>query len=195
MILSGGRLITLEQAKRIRVANSGQGKPKRKKHRHSFRRPVWKLDDSKRETFQPCVVEKTSNPFCVFGANGESPVPEVSMGGEVSIYVLIDPRDDTVRYVGRSVDPKTRLAYHIADSTGRKREWIHELKAEGILPRMEIVDRASWSEWESAEQQWIQFYASRGGLYNVEVGGRGYLYKKKHKRRNKHGHKKHVWRM
>lgn len=123
------------------------------------------------------VVRRSRRPFCVFGANGDAAVG-VSLGGEHAIYVLIDPRDGTVRYVGKSVDPAARLVGHAANHGGsrQKRAWIADMRRAGVEPRMEIVDWASSSEWERAEQWWVQFYSSRGSLYNVEVGGRGYLH-------------------
>jgi predicted GIY-YIG superfamily endonuclease len=100
------------------------------------------------------------------------------MGGEHAIYALIDPRDMTVRYVGKTTDPKRRLAEHTANKMSARdvRPWLQELLDAGLAPVMEILDRASASEWERAEQYWIGFYVQRGRLLNVEVGGRGYLH-------------------
>ena len=173
-----------------RLARKGRGVDA---DRLAVSRRQWAICTS-RKVSTPCTIKPTDKPFCVFGDNGEAPIPLVSMGGEVAIYVLIDPRDDTVRYVGRSFDPTTRLAYHIAESAGRKGRWIKDLESVGMVPRMEIIDRAALNEWESAEQTWVQFYAMRGSVYNVEVGGRGYLYKEKRKRnRGFKKRRKHRW--
>jgi len=59
------------------------------------------------------------------------------------IYHLIDPHDNSVRYVGRCTDPKARLRNHCNESQRRqttpKTRWIHALMAQSTLPAMVIV--------------------------------------------------------
>jgi hypothetical protein len=116
------------------------------------------------------MVRRNGLPFCVFGIE-----PPFCNRGPISIYALVDPRDNTVRYVGKTSSPRDRLAQHIEwESKGRKGKWVAELKAAGAVPRMEILERVPVGEWEEAERKWIAFYSARGSVLNVEIGGRSY---------------------
>lgn len=59
------------------------------------------------------------------------------------IYHLIDPRDKTVRYVGKTTKPKSRLRAHIKESQERqnteKKRWIAGLLEVGLEPVLVIV--------------------------------------------------------
>lgn len=178
MLKVNGQLVTLADFKSFR-ANGKLSKNQRKNQRKRIRDRAEKakargilIRDA------PATVPKSNRPFCVFGANGDSELPASSMGGEIAIYALTDPRDNTVRYVGKSNDPARRLSEHVASSM----PWIAELRNLGLAPSMRIVDRASLEEWERAEQYWIAFYSRHGRLLNTEVGGRGYI----------HAHRKRV---
>lgn len=61
----------------------------------------------------------------------------------IYLYELSDPRTGEVRYVGKSVNPKERLASHIrAAKQGdvvHCRRWIAGLLAEGMRPAMQVV--------------------------------------------------------
>ena len=39
-----------------------------------------------------------------------------------------------------------------------------------------VVTRVTRFGWEDAEKRWIAFYANRGALLNVEIGGKSYLH-------------------
>src|SRR3954468_3281704 len=61
------------------------------------------------------------------------------------IYLLRDPRDKSVRYVGSTVNPKRRYSAHLNDKCDgsyiRVRwNWISELHAMNVRPEMEIVE-------------------------------------------------------
>lgn len=115
--------------------------------------------------------------FAAFGANGEAPYADSPFGGDFYIYALVDPDDNTVRYVGQTTCPASRLISHMTSGEGTggkpKGEWISSLKMSGKVPRMEILTRASLHEWERAEQYWIAFYLRFGRLYNISPGGVG----------------------
>jgi DNA-binding XRE family transcriptional regulator len=78
------------------------------------------------------------------------------------IYSLIDPRDNTTRYVGRSDDVQYRLYQHlqgIGDSRQTKR-WIRELLQQGLAPRLEILETIEVADNQQArvcerEEYWI----------------------------------------
>ena len=124
----------------------------------------------KREFGQLPRVQHNGLPFCTLGSNGEPPVCD---RGPVTIYALVDPRDNTVRYVGKTSDPSARLAQHIENTAGKghKNVWVRDLKASGLRPTMEILERVPVAEWEAAERRWIAFYSTRGSVLNVEIGG------------------------
>lgn len=61
------------------------------------------------------------------------------------IYLLRDPRDESVRYVGRTLNPKRRYNAHLNDkcdgSYVRARwGWVSELRSISLRPTMEIVE-------------------------------------------------------
>lgn len=58
-----------------------------------------------------------------------------------TVYVLIDPRDDRVRYVGATTKTlKARLQGHRTRAAARVKAWIDELAAEGLTPRIEPIN-------------------------------------------------------
>lgn len=58
-----------------------------------------------------------------------------------TVYVLIDPRDDRVRYVGATTKTlKARLKGHRTRAAARVKAWIDELATEGLTPRIEPVN-------------------------------------------------------
>jgi hypothetical protein len=57
-----------------------------------------------------------------------------------TVYVLVDPRDGCVRYVGATTKPlNVRLQGHKAQAAARVKAWIDELAAEGLTPRIEPI--------------------------------------------------------
>jgi hypothetical protein len=89
----------------------------------------------------------------------------------VFIYVLSDPRNGERRYVGRTVDPKRRLAVHISgDKTVNLlcRQWIVALKNENKHPVMTILEITTGAESKLAEYKWIEKGFNEGwSLTNV----------------------------
>lgn len=59
------------------------------------------------------------------------------------VYVLMDPRDDSVRYVGMTGDAPSRFYAHLQcdGSNVRKDAWIRELKAEGHELIMLVLEK------------------------------------------------------
>lgn len=91
-----------------------------------------------------------------------------------SVYALIDPRDEQVRYVGKSVSVATRIAAHLRDrGSTRKARWIQQLLREGALPQVTILETGS-GDWQIAETKWISHYRALGcDLTNLTSGGEG----------------------
>ncbi|MCY7348925.1 MAG: GIY-YIG nuclease family protein [Pyrinomonadaceae bacterium] len=106
---------------------------------------------------------------------------------DYSIYVLEDPRDNSVRYVGQTNNLKKRLGGHLCDKQDysfvtTRSEWIFGLKKIGLRPQMKVVemlfapvDRAMINERES---RWIShFYQQGENLTNVHCIRMPRLYK------------------
>ncbi len=90
----------------------------------------------------------------------------------VYIYTLSDPRDGSIRYVGKTTNPKVRLNSHInkiETKDRRKSQWVESLTKDGMRPIMNIVDEAiSKGEAAQKEQFWVNKCLSEGcTLFNL----------------------------
>lgn len=96
------------------------------------------------------------------------------------IYVLLDPRDDTVRYVGITNNAELRYNQHL---DGRSNinvwRWHQEIKKSGVLPILRIIETISRDDNMSfadfmrivgdKEAYWINKYKSSGAsLLNIK---------------------------
>ena len=92
-----------------------------------------------------------------------------------TIYALVDPRDQSVRYIGKANDPAKRLASHMRDSTRRDTpvyRWIRKLAALGMSPTMEVIVTCSVEDWPAMERRAIATLRAAGArLLNVAEGG------------------------
>lgn len=87
-----------------------------------------------------------------------------------SIYALIDPRDNEVRYIGLTEYPDERLKQHIqGDGNIPKRQWINELSQIGLKPYMHTIETVqTLSSAFDREGHWIQHYTHAGAkLVNI----------------------------
>jgi predicted GIY-YIG superfamily endonuclease len=102
--------------------------------------------------------------WCVFGEHGEKEIvrsPDSRMG---VVYVLTDPRDNTVRYVGCTTDPTRRMQQHLShEGVGLKVEWTKEMHDRGIAVTMHIVEEIADAADGRAERRWMDFYEKHGG--------------------------------
>lgn len=91
----------------------------------------------------------------------------------VVIYVLLDPRDGTVRYVGKTSLPvQERLAQHVArPPNGRVAAWFRELAGLGLSPGVEVLTSCSARTWQGREKYWISYFLKRAHLMNADPGG------------------------
>lgn len=96
------------------------------------------------------------------------------------IYGLFDPRDGTLRYVGKSLKGAAdRLASHLCPSSLRDRTkkngWLKSLLKKSLRPEWEVLDRPQLNGLNEAEQFWIAYYKSIGcELLNMTPGGDGH---------------------
>lgn len=94
------------------------------------------------------------------------------------IYVLIDPRDYRIRYVGKTINPKRRLRGHCTylKSRSHRTHWLNQLKKENIRPILQVVEKCSESIWSEREMWWISYGRGCGwNLTNTTDGGEGIL--------------------
>lgn len=97
------------------------------------------------------------------------------------IYVLIDPRDGEVRYVGITIcgilnrtKGHIRQAQQISCQTYKSR-WIRTLLEIGLKPAVKLIAIVHpWENWKEKEIYWISYYKSLGSrLTNASIGGEG----------------------
>ena len=89
---------------------------------------------------------------------------------EGTVYALIDPRDQKIRYIGKTEKPiLTRLAGHLGAPTNpAMRVWINALAHQGIVPRIEPVATAPVARLDAEERRQIGRHATMGHrLFNA----------------------------
>lgn len=92
----------------------------------------------------------------------------------VEIYVLIDPRDGLIRYVGKSTCAQRRFNQHLKET---RRDypvyrWIAKLRSEGLAPLLKIERVCGQNDWKDAEREVIaRERAASRKLLNVADGG------------------------
>lgn len=91
-----------------------------------------------------------------------------------SIYGLVDPRTEQIRYVGKTVEKlRRRLKSHIVARNLKYpvNRWVKKLFDAGLRPdifEIETVDAC----WQDAEQFWISYFRCVGAdLLNLAPGG------------------------
>lgn len=96
---------------------------------------------------------------------------------KVFIYALKDPRNDSVKYIGKTSYLKSRLAKHVYNrnqGNTHKNNWIKLLLSENLLPIMEVIEECDETNWEEKEIFWIAKYKEMGNkLTNSTDGGEG----------------------
>lgn len=98
------------------------------------------------------------------------------------IYILIDPRDNQIRYVGSTVCRlSAKLATHLHDSKRHKHpvsKWIKELRSLNLKPLIEPIETYSYEvEMRKEEEFYIRYFSFIG----VPLLNTTYLRKIKHK--------------
>lgn len=105
------------------------------------------------------------------------------------IYGLIDPRTKKVVYVGKSNDPKSRLAGHLASDIHPSlavSKWSLQLRKLKLSPKVIILEEVLIEKWREREIKWIEFYRKAGlELLNIGSGGEGQIKGPKHTEESK----------
>lgn len=97
---------------------------------------------------------------------------------EVSIYKLLDPRDNSIKYIGKSCNISGRLACHISEARkpGKKNKrasWIKSLLVLDLKPILEVIEVCENNTVASErEKYYISFYKD-SGIKNDQPGGDG----------------------
>jgi hypothetical protein len=94
-----------------------------------------------------------------------------------NIYVLIDPITNIVRYVGKANNVTQRYRAHLNRARKHqihKKNWIEQLKREGLKPIIEVIDIVPIGDWIFWETYWISQMRAWGfDLINYTNGGDG----------------------
>lgn len=94
-----------------------------------------------------------------------------------NIYILIDPRNNSVRYVGKANNVSQRYKAHLNKARKHqvhKANWIKQLKTLGLKPILEVIDVVPIDNWTFWEKYWIgQMKAWGFDLLNYTLGGDG----------------------
>src|SRR3972149_5611934 len=101
---------------------------------------------------------------------------------QVTIYALVDPRSDVVRYVGASVRPRARYSEHIrtAVQTSNRRHvycWIRSLISINLKPALFVLEVCRERDWQAREVFWIAKHRADlfSKLTNLTGGGDGFF--------------------
>ncbi len=102
------------------------------------------------------------------------------IGGIMAIYIyaLRDPFTDEIRYIGKSIRPRERLANQCNEKSNTHRcHWIQSVLARGSKPIQEILEvLPDDANWQDIEKKWIAYGRSAGwNLTNSTDGGDGVL--------------------
>lgn len=95
------------------------------------------------------------------------------------VYKLIDPRNNEIRYIGKSEQGINRLKEHLKPSSLKnnthKDNWIKQLLSLGLKPEIEILEVCiSPNELFEAEEKWYNHYKDLGSpLTNLTECGKG----------------------
>jgi len=94
------------------------------------------------------------------------------------IYGLIDPRDNKIKYIGKSNDPIKRLKSHIYNSINNKKKrtkkenWIIKLINNFLQPEIKILIECEYDKHEYWEEYYIKKYETFNEN-NYDIFGKG----------------------
>ena len=95
------------------------------------------------------------------------------------IYGLVDPRSDTVRYIGWCYNLTSRLKDHICRAAANKEDtwkarWIRKLLTLGLRPIAVVLEETTAEDRGNRERWWIADMRAKGcPLTNTANGGPG----------------------
>src|SRR5208337_3042296 len=93
------------------------------------------------------------------------------------IYTLACPLTGEVRYLGKSIDPKSRFYHHVYEAPKcrtHKERWINNLLKQNLKPVLTVLVEVPIVEWEKWERHYIAEFRELGyRLTNGTDGGDG----------------------
>ena len=97
------------------------------------------------------------------------------------LYVLKDPFDKKVRYVGATKNPKSRFYQHIKDAKKKKKtaktkkqKWISGLLERGLQPLIEVIKKID-DDAEARREEEKLVIKHIETVYNLHMPGKGSL--------------------
>lgn len=98
-------------------------------------------------------------------------VPHSALSDNFTVYSLIDPRDNAIRYIGITYDVYQRMRQHsrCAGYNEAKNAWIQELQNEQLMFIMHSLEKVRTIEQAlEREAYWIVYYLEQGAkLFNI----------------------------
>jgi hypothetical protein len=89
------------------------------------------------------------------------------MSKEGAVYLLQDPRNSAVRYVGASKHPQERYKQHKSDRCHKEmRNWFRELAEHDLKPILNVVAWGELEQLDKLEEKWMKMMASQYDLLN-----------------------------
>lgn len=91
------------------------------------------------------------------------------------LYLLSNPETMEVRYVGKTVDPRSRYRKHLTQKNNSyKNQWLKSLKKQFLKPKMIIINVFEESIIDTEEKKLIKKLRDKGvRLTNITDGGDG----------------------
>lgn len=97
----------------------------------------------------------------------------------ISIYKLVDPETNEIRYIGQTSNIKKRYINHLQGNKYRNTHttnWIQSLLNKNLKPIIEIIDICNIENLDIIEQKYIKEYKEKGNnLTNHSIGGHSSL--------------------
>lgn len=84
------------------------------------------------------------------------------------IYILIDPRNGEIRYVGQTGDLETRFSEHLKNQSSiEMANWVYyDLSLKGLEPIMLGIECVPRVKANAAERRWLQTLSRNHRLLN-----------------------------
>lgn len=99
-------------------------------------------------------------------AKTDHPIRQTSGPKSPVVYGIIDPRDETIFFVGRATELGERRLFHDGGAHPDTAAWVQQIKAAGLHPRYVVLESLGGhnaADAEASQQFWIETLTARGG--------------------------------